>query len=531
MCPERASIDLPPLILVVDDDPVDLALLCDVLNAESFHVARATDGHEALRLAELLPIDIVLLDYRLPDMSGFEVLTLLKEIPGLAAVPVVLVTADDSPAVISGGLDLGVNDFVLKPFEPIELAARIRIARRVKSERDELRRRNDQLERAASLDVLTGIPNRAHLDKQLVRLASQARRRRQSLAVLALDIDLFKRINDRHGHAAGDHVLRVVAELLVQSVRAEDVVGRVGGDEFLILLPEADDDGAAELAERLRERVRSETVRVGDDVIPLSVSIGCAAGVVVDPEELVRSADNALYLAKANGRDCVVVASARVREKRGAITVLIVDDHRMVAEGMARLIEREDDLLAVGVVTTSAAAIDTSRLAAPDVILLDNHLPDVDGVSTARMLREISPDVRIVLITGDGSDEVLLDAIDAGCAGYVDKTRASEELVSAVRQAHAGEIVMAPAEVKRLLPRLPRFDAPHDIFLTDTERDILTLAAEGLDNRGIADELGLRTNEVQRDVQSLLARLDVRSKLEAIAAAHRSGLISTHRSG
>ena len=515
------------MVLVVDDDPVDLALICDILNAESFQVAPASDGRTALRLAEMLPIDIVLLDFRLPDMDGFEVLAGLKQIAGTAAAPVVLVTADDSPAVIRGGLDLGVSDFVLKPFEPIELVARIRLAQRVKSERDDLRRRNEQLERAASLDVLTGIPNRAHLDKQLVRLASQARRRRHPLAVLALDIDLFKEVNDHHGHAAGDHVLRVVAQLLETAVRAEDVVGRVGGDEFLVLLPNADDAGASELAERLRDRVRSEIVRVGDDVIPLSVSIGCAAGVVVDPEELVRSADNALYLAKANGRDCVVTASARVRDKRGAITVLIVDDHRMVAEGMARLIEREDDLLAMGVVMTSAAAVDTVRLSAPDVVFLDNHLPDVDGVSTARTLREIAPDVRIVLITGDGSDEVLLRAIDAGCSGYIDKTRASEELVAAVRQAHAGEIVMAPADVKRLLPRLPPLDTPREIFLTDTEREILTLAAEGLHNDQIADQLGLRANEVHRGVQSLLARLDVTSKLEAIAAAHRSGLITT----
>jgi diguanylate cyclase (GGDEF)-like protein len=475
----------------------------------------------------MLPVDIVLLDYRLPDMDGFEVLAGLKEIPGLGAVPVVLVTADDSPEVITGGLDLGVNDFVLKPFEPIELVSRIRIARQVKRERDELRRRNEQLERAASLDVLTGIPNRAHLDRQLVRLSSQARRRRHSLAVLAVDIDLFKHVNDTHGHAAGDHVLRMVAEVLTQSVRAEDVVGRVGGDEFLVLLPEADDDGAAELAERLRRRIRSATVRVGDVVIPISVSIGCAAGVVVGPDELVQSADNALYLAKANGRDCVVVASARVRDKRGAITVLIVDDHRMVAEGMARLVEREDDLLVMGVVTTSTEAVDTTRVSAPDVILLDYHLPDVDGVSTARLLRGMAPDVRVVLITGDGSDEVLLNAIDAGCAGYIDKTRASDELVAAVRHAHAGEIVMAPAEMKRLLPRLPRFESPREVFLTDTEREILTLASEGLDNGRIAEVLGLRAVEVQRDVRSLQARLDARSKLETIAAAHRSGLIAS----
>jgi len=519
-------------VLVAEDEKPARFLIGHVLTDAGFQVAMATDGASAIQLAKTLPVDVILLDYRLPDMTGHDVLIALNQDPELAAVPVLMVTADDRKAVITKGLELGATDFVLKPFEPVELIARIQLAQRTRADREGLRLRNEQLERAGSLDPLTGIPNRAHLDKELVRLASHARRRRSPLAVLVLDVDLFKEINDHHGHSAGDTALRALAVLLVDAVRAEDVVGRVGGDEFLVLLPDTDAEGARELAERIRARVGAHAVDGPDETLRITVSIGCAAGVTVDPGELVRSADSALYEAKASGRNQVSVASAQMRDKLGAITTLIVDDHRMVAESMARLVEREEDLLVAGVVTTAAAALDATRLAVPDVVLLDHHLPDNDGVSTARALRQIAPDVRVILVTGDGSDEVLLDAIDAGCSGYIDKSRASHELVSAIRLAHRGEIVMAPAEVRRLVPRLsPPGPQSRDIFLTVNEREILSLAAEGLDNGQIAERLGLRANEIHRDVQSLLARLDVRSKLEAIATASRSGLIETRPQG
>jgi diguanylate cyclase (GGDEF)-like protein len=515
-------------MLVLEADYSSRDLLAQILTTAGYRVAVAPDGNTGLLLAQKLDADVVLLDYHLVDPTGLEVLKGLREQAGAPVTTVLLFKSDDSPSVITEALHHGATNFALRPFEPVELLMRIHQAQFAEAERADLLRRNAQLEQSGSIDWLTGLPNRAYVYRELVRVAGRARRWHSTLTVMVIDVDRFKEINDHFGHAAGDTALRWLADLLHDTVRIEDVIGRLGGDEFLLVAPDTDERGAFELAERIRARVKESVVDGPDGRMRMTVTIGFASGLTVDPGALVRAADAALYAGKAAGRDRVSAVQGHLTDKDSPITVMIVDDHRMVAEGLARLIEREDDMLVAAVVETAKAAVDVTRVIVPNVILLDHRLPDSDGVTTARVLRQIAPDVRVLLVTGYGSDEVLLDAIDAGCSGYLDKTRASVELVGAIRLAHAGEIVMAPAELQRLVPMLPRADhRTLEIFLTETEQEILSLSSKGLDNHQIAEHLGLRANQVHRDVQSLMARLDVHSKLEAVAAATRDGLIET----
>jgi two-component system cell cycle response regulator len=184
------------------------------------------------------------------------------------------------------------------------LIARIGGAVRVKRLQDELHIRNEQLDRLSRIDGLTGLFNRRHLDEQLQKAIEAGRRHDQPLAVLMLDIDHFKLVNDREGHPAGDRVLQEFARRLQATVRSGAIVGRWGGEEFLIIEPQAEVSDAMKLGERIRNAIAAEPVDLGERCIPITVSIGCAAG-LQSPAELVEQADAALYRSKAEGRNRV----------------------------------------------------------------------------------------------------------------------------------------------------------------------------------------------------------------------------------
>lgn len=229
------------------------------------------------------------------------------------------VTGRTDAADLAEGLRLGAHDYQRKPFDAIELQARVRAAARTGQLRATLRRRNAELERLASSDSLTGLYDRRHLEAEAARAISRLRRHSGTMGVTLLDLDHFKAINDTHGHAAGDAVLQAVAGRLASALRHEDLLGRWGGEEFVVLAADTDATGMALVAERLREAVGAAPVVVDDGPTPaVTVSAGwaCARG-GVDLDTLVRAADAALYAAKAGGRD--TVRGAEVQPGSGSL--------------------------------------------------------------------------------------------------------------------------------------------------------------------------------------------------------------------
>jgi diguanylate cyclase (GGDEF)-like protein len=280
-----------------------------MLAAGGHTVLEAAGGAAALAACREHQPDVVLLDVEMPEMSGWDVLAAMKSDADLRDVPVVFLTGRSDTADMVDGLRLGAHDYLRKPCEPTELLARVQAAARVKRLQDELRQRNEELDLISRTDSLTGLHNRRHVEEYLTRLVSLARRNAEPIAVLIIDIDRFKSVNDGHGHDAGDAVLREVATRLVGSLRLEDMVGRWGGEEFLVVLPNTSIQGAAELAERLRRVVAEEPCGLpGGGAMRVTISLGCAASVIDDAETLVRSADAAMYQAKESGRDRVVAA-------------------------------------------------------------------------------------------------------------------------------------------------------------------------------------------------------------------------------
>jgi len=301
------GVEGPVRILVADDDPDILFLVSRILEREGYDVVRAANGQDALRLArERLP-DLLILDISMPGTDGYTVCREIQSV-GASAPPVIFLTAHAHTSARVAGLDAGAVDYIVKPFEPAELTARVRAALRSKTVRD-------ALATEASTDPLTGLANRNHLGTRLAELVASARRYGRPLACLMLDIDHFKDVNDTYGHLAGDDVLREVAARLRIGRRASDVLVRFGGEEFLAMLPETDLRGALAVAEKLRIRIAGTPISILPEVgrafdVTVSVSVGVASWSerLGDGAGLVAAADEALYQAKQSGRNRVAAA-------------------------------------------------------------------------------------------------------------------------------------------------------------------------------------------------------------------------------
>jgi DNA-binding NarL/FixJ family response regulator len=207
------------------------------------------------------------------------------------------------------------------------------------------------------------------------------------------------------------------------------------------------------------------------------------------------------------------------------VGVLLVDDHRMFSESLARLLADEDGIDVLGVAATGTDAIEMVSRLRPNVVLMDYQLPDQDGVTVTAQIRRHNPTVMVVMLTGSTEDRVLLAAIDAGCSGFLTKDRAAAEVVHAVRAAAVGEALISPALLARLLPKLNRTQRSLGEDLSDREREILGFLAKGMTNKVIAAELFLSVNTIRNHVQSVLAKLGAHSKLEAVSTAVREGII------
>lgn len=208
------------------------------------------------------------------------------------------------------------------------------------------------------------------------------------------------------------------------------------------------------------------------------------------------------------------------------IRVLIVDDHEILAASLARVLDDEHDMVSAGLAKDLAQARARVKTGAPDVVLLDRRLPDGDGVDAIPELLAIRPNMSIVVLTASPADDVLIRAIEAGAAGFVSKTRGLAEVTSAVRAAAAGEAVISPALLARLLPRLRRSGEP-ETELTRREHEVLELLAHGLPNATIAEQLSVSVHTVRNHIANLSAKLGAHSKLEALAIAVRRGLVSS----
>ena len=306
-----------PKILVVDDIPVNIQLLQAFLATQNYKTYIARNGVEALKQAEAIEPDLILLDVMMPKMNGFETCKLLKKSEKARYTPIIMVTALNEIESKIQGIEAGADDFISKPFNKLELLARVKSLLRVKSLHDQLQDKIVQLERAkerlrelAVTDGLTGLKNYRHFKDVLGLEIKRAERHKSPLSLIMFDIDYFKNYNDTHGHLAGDRVLQDIAILVSKNIRKNDLAARYGGEEFALILPNTSIQNARTVAEKIRKLVEEyqfpfqESQPDGNLTISVGVSSYPSSGKSF--EELVSCADKRLYLAKARGKNVVI---------------------------------------------------------------------------------------------------------------------------------------------------------------------------------------------------------------------------------
>jgi diguanylate cyclase (GGDEF)-like protein len=299
-------------VLVVEDSPFSRKLLEYALSGDSYSLLLAENGKEALQLFKEHRPAIVITDWMLPDSSGPELCERIRAESPESYTYIILLTSMTEKEDIVRGLSSGADDYLTKPFDRGELLARIGVGRRIIGLHREIDAKNKLLLEMAHTDSLTGLPNRRAIEEWAKRQLRGAARHGYSLWVVLADLDGFKNINDSYGHEAGDQVLCGVARILKEHTRASDLSGRMGGDEFLLVMTHVEKANIPLAVERLREKIASQKFSFGGESISVTASFGICGFQGKEPPEfsvLVRQSDNALYGAKRSGRNQVKIES------------------------------------------------------------------------------------------------------------------------------------------------------------------------------------------------------------------------------
>jgi two-component system cell cycle response regulator len=293
-------------ILIIDDDPASLEIIMEPLRWEGYDIRGVTSGAEALEILTTWTPHIVILDWLEPTMSGIKILESIRE--KIVQISCIFVSANSNTDAIIKGLDSGADDYIVKPFVPLEFLARVRTHLRMRDLNEQLMFANERLKELVDIDDLTGLFNMRSFYQKLEFEMERAKRYNREVAVVMMDMDYFKTVNDGHDHLFGSYVLSEVGKIIKANTRNIDIPARYGGDEFLIVLSETNHEGVMYFCDRLRQNIEKTTFVNGSDSIKLTSSIGFSVlepGEYVNPRELVRRADHALYDSKRAGRNRV----------------------------------------------------------------------------------------------------------------------------------------------------------------------------------------------------------------------------------
>lgn len=292
-------------ILVAEDDSVTRHLLRSSLEKWQYEVTLVPDGMQALEtLVGKDPPKLAILDWMMPGIDGVDVCRELRKRDSGSYAYILLLTAKSTREDLLTGLEAGANDYLIKPFDLLELQARLWNGQRIIKLQDQLIAAKEALQEQATHDSLTGIWNRAAILQIMAREFDRAGREANPLTVILADIDHFKRINDSWGHQAGDAVLREVTSRMGSVLRSYDALGRYGGEEFLVIAPGCDESSALKLAQKLRAIIKDTPVAASWGTVSVTMSLGVACRPEIrNGETLLKMADEALYFAKRAGRN------------------------------------------------------------------------------------------------------------------------------------------------------------------------------------------------------------------------------------
>jgi len=306
-------------VLVADDDVLAAKVLEKTLKKWGYDVVRAKNGEEAWDQIEKKNLRLAILDWMMPKMDGVQLCRKVRRKKGTTYTYIILLTARDYFEDIIRGLSAGADDYMTKPFNLLELKARLQTGLRILELEDKLLESRRELKEMAAHDSLTGLWNRSSILEFLEDELEKTRRERGAISVIMIDVDHFKRINDTFGHAVGDQVLNQIANCLKTNIRRYNKIGRYGGDEMVVVLPDCQRDHLDKIAERLRASVSRRRFKTDSGTLKVTISCGGASSDCFSHpalRQLLQASDRALYEAKAKGRNIVVMFKPSRSRKR-----------------------------------------------------------------------------------------------------------------------------------------------------------------------------------------------------------------------
>jgi len=418
-----------PRVLIVDDDELVIERMRDLVSAAGYEVNAVTSGAAALEALQREFAPIVILDRNMPGMDGLALCRAIRngQFPGY--VYIILCTAHDSEEEILAGLDSGADDYLSKRASGTQLIARLGCARRILSLEHSLKLAIEERRRMALTDALTGAHNRRSFMKHVRSEIKRCRRFGGDLALLVFDIDHFKRINDRLGHAAGDSVLvEFVHRLRSVLPREYDWCARIGGEEFAVVLPQTDLAGGEIVAEKIRRAVAGGPMRTLAGPVEVTVSVGVSNISVfadrsnVQVEQLLNRADDCLYNSKNHGRNRVTVDGLPPAGDKALKTVLYVDDDPDIREIVEMALGLDGE---IRVLTSDGGerALLKMRVEQPDLVVLDVMMPGMDGPTLLTRMRADPDlaDIPVIFMTAKSNAQDTQRLRQLSAIGVIDK--------------------------------------------------------------------------------------------------------------
>lgn len=301
-------------ILIIDDSRLIREMLKDTLETAGYRLIEAENGREGIAQACRHRPDLIIIDVVMPQMDGIDTSRILTRTPETAGIPIIILTVRASTADIKAGLEAGAVDYITKPFNDMELLARVNSAVRIKEFTDQIKSLKLRFKEITSTDDLTGLKNAVYFWDYLDRMVKKSIKKGGPLSLVIVDLDNFKTVNDSFGHMFGDEVLKEAAQILKNTLGKRGLIARYGGEEFVVVLPNTDEDRAFVVAERMRRALGEREFSRDDKTFFISTSCGVATMILSphdernEPISLFERADRALYEAKARGRGMSMIA-------------------------------------------------------------------------------------------------------------------------------------------------------------------------------------------------------------------------------
>lgn len=396
-------------ILLVEDSATLRHAMSQYITDAGHTPLIARSGEEALQLLEGTPVDMIIMDVEMPGLNGFETTRLIREWLGGHWIPIIFVTGLNEDENYREGIEAGGDDYLIKPVSYMIIKAKIRAMERISDMRDQLNQLNTELETLSQLDSLTQIYNRRTFNEIAQQLWLVAARQQLPISALMIDVDHFKLYNDHYGHPAGDTCLKKVSSIIKTCLhRPADLIGRYGGEEFIVLLPETDINGAFRVAEEINKAIEAEGLQ--HEASPtkgyVTVSVGgasCSRTKGHSLEELIKTADRALYKAKRSGRNRALVDEVAISR-----TLLIVDPSPDTPQTISALMQSRCNILTAD---NTAEAFEIAHNVQPDLIIVDTDLADHNDYYFNRQLEQSqkTATIPILLLSSEGCENRPID--------------------------------------------------------------------------------------------------------------------------